>query len=78
VRRKLVAVVNEPPASLRSFDPAGLTDEALGDAFAQWRAARRGFRDEHGWPGGFLLELQQTYDIRRRVLYGVAVPGEPW
>lgn len=62
--RRRHAVLHEPPAHLRVFDPCGADEDAVVDVLAVWCAARKVYYAEHGWPGGFLVMLLQHQAVR--------------
>ena len=73
--------MNEPPASLRVFEPPnGLHDEtavsAGWEAFASWKQARRAFHDGHGWPSGFSEMLREEIGVRRALLVALLLPTD--
>ena len=57
----------EPPASLRVFDAHGLEGSELTEALTAWSVARFAYGNEHGWPGGMLVLIQQGRAVRRRI-----------
>jgi len=63
VRRRVVGQ-HEPPAHLRVFNPRGLDDRGLDEALTAWREARKAYYAEYGWPGGFVVMLQQHQAVR--------------
>jgi len=63
VRRRAVGQ-HEPPAHLRVFDPRGADEDAVFDVLAVWCAARKAYYAVHGWPGGFVVMLQQHHGVR--------------
>ena len=63
MRRRVVGQ-HEPPAHLRVFDPSGADEDAVFDVLAVWCAARKAYYAEHGWPGGFVVMLQQHHAVR--------------
>lgn len=55
------------PAHLAVFDPANWPGTTTWEPrWHEWRAARRVWLDEHGWPGGALTLLREESDTRRR------------
>lgn len=65
--RRRRTVLYEPPAHLRVFTGRGLDDAALDEALTAWREARKTYYAEHGWPGGFLVMLQQHVAVARQL-----------
>ena len=65
--RRRHTVLHEPPAHLRVFNPCGLDDRGLDEALTAWREARKRYYAEHGWPGGFLVMLQQHVAVARQL-----------
>jgi len=65
--RRRHTVLHEPPAHLRVFDPRGADEDAGVDVLAVWCAARKAYYAEHGWPGGFVLMLQQHVAVARQL-----------
>jgi len=66
VRRRAVGQ-HEPPAHLRVFNSCGADADAVFDVLAVWCAARKAYYAEHGWPGGFLVMLQQHVAVARQL-----------
>ncbi len=58
---------HEPPAHLRVFNPCGADEDAVFDVLAVWCAARKAYYAEHGWPGGFVVMLQQHVAVARQL-----------
>ncbi len=65
--RRRHTVLHEPPAHLRVFNPRGPDDAALDEALTAWRQARKAYYAVHGWPGGFLVMLQQHVAVARQL-----------
>ncbi len=65
--RRRHTVLHEPPAHLRVFTGHGLDDHGLDEALTAWREARKAYYAEHGWPGGFLVMLQQHVAVARQL-----------
>lgn len=65
--RRRHTVLHEPPAHLRVFNGGGLDDRGLDEALTAWREARKAYYREHGWPGGFLVMLQQHVAVARQL-----------
>jgi len=54
------------PAHLAVFDPADWPGTSWEPRWREWRAARRVWHEEHGWPGGPLALMREESDVRRR------------
>lgn len=65
--RRRHTVLHEPPAHLRVFDPRGADEAAVFNVLADWCAARKAYYAEHGWPGGFVVMLQQHVAVARQL-----------
>ncbi len=63
MRRRVVGQ-HEPPAHLRVFNSCGADEDAVFDVLAVWCAARKAYYAVHGWPGGFVVMLQQHHAVR--------------
>ncbi len=71
--KRRVLVRNEPPASLRVFEPPNaLRDEAevavALEALAAWREARKRYYADHGWPSDFVGMLQEHVQVSHTLL----------
>lgn len=65
--RRRHTVLHEPPAHLRVFNPRSADEDAVFDVLAVWCAARKAYYAEHGWPGGFVVMLQQHVAVARHL-----------
>ncbi len=75
--RRRHTVLHEPPAHLRVFNGRGLDDPGLDEALTAWREARKVYYAEHGWPGGFLVMLQQHVAVARQLDPPDSVSDDP-
>ncbi len=55
------------PAHLARFVERDWPGQTVEDQVEMWRAARRLWHAEHGWPGGPLALLRDESDLRRRM-----------
>lgn len=72
MKRRAEPPRDEPPPSLRTFDPADWDDDTVPPAgrqrasYTAWSSARKAWASRYGWPGDRLEELLERVAEHRR------------